>query len=287
MPIYAPTLPPRPELGQGEPPALVLARFDLRRVIRQRIGVFFLFVFGVWLLVRLVLLYVNHLLETKTQLAGVKDFAKGILAQGATFQAEHISPFLVWVVWLLAAFVGGGLVARDTLHRVRPLMYAHPVRPSDYLAGKALVGVGLPFAVMLPFILLPWAMSLLIAGAGGPVWPTLPLRLLPAALAIALLMGAVTLGASALAATPRAGVGWALGLVIGLQAPAGILARLLDQPAWHALSPADLAVAWPQLLCGVDHPSLGWIPTLAGTAAHLMLWAWVVRLRTRPSEAVL
>ncbi len=287
MPIYAPTLPPRPERGLGDPPALVLARFDVRRVLRQRIGMFFLFTLGVWLLIKLVMLYVNHLLGTKTQLAGVKDLATALLPQGAAFQADFLSGPMLFVIWLLAAFVGGGLVARDTLHRIRPLMYAHPVRPSDYWMGKALTAVGLPLAVMLPFILLPWLLSLLIAGAAGPVWPTLPLRMIPAALAIALLMGAVTLGASALAATPRAGVGWSLGILFGLNAPATVLAKVLDQPAWQALSPTDLAAAWPQLLCGVAPPSLGWLPTALGTVAHLLVWAWILRLRTRPSEAVL
>ena len=45
MPIYAPTLPPVPDLHLGHAPALVLMRFDLARLWRQKIGRFFGFAF--------------------------------------------------------------------------------------------------------------------------------------------------------------------------------------------------------------------------------------------------
>ncbi len=287
MPIYAPSLPPRPTLDQGQHPSLVIARFDLRRVLRQKLGRFFGFVFVFILIIRLVVLYVNYLLETKTQLAAMKDVAKEFLAQGAAFQADCLPAWLLTVLWFQLAVVGGGLVARDTLYRVRPLMYAHPVRPLDYLAAKGLFAAGLPFVILLPFVLLPWTASLLIAGPRGPIWPTAPLHLIPAALIISLLMGAVTLGASSMAGTPRAGFGWVLGIVLGTAALGGLIGGILGNPAWLALSPGALVVAWPELLCGVANPKLGWLPTALGTGFHLALWTFIALKRTRPSEAVL
>jgi hypothetical protein len=104
---------------------------------------------------------------------------------------------------------------------------------------------------------------------------------------VALLAGSVTLGASAMAGSPRAGFGWVLGIVLGTFALGGILAGLLKAKAFLAISPVALATAWPQLLCGMEDPFLGWAPTVIGTAAHVALWIFVAAKRTQPSEAVL
>ena len=63
MPIYAPSLPPRPELSEGSHPIAVLARFDLRRVIKRKIGFFiFGFIFLTILLIELIVLYGKYIL---------------------------------------------------------------------------------------------------------------------------------------------------------------------------------------------------------------------------------
>jgi hypothetical protein len=139
---------------------------------------------------------------------------------------------------------------------------------------------------MLAYVILPWGLSLAIAGASGPVWPTAPLRLLPAAAVIALLMGAVTLGASSLASSPKAGFGWALGILLGSGALGGVLAGTLGDYRWMALGVGNLAKAWPELVMGVETRE-GWIPTLAATAFHLALWTFIAARRTRPGEATL
>jgi hypothetical protein len=262
-------------------------RFDLKRILRAKLGRFFGFIFMFILIIRIAVLYVNHLLDTKQQLAQVRDFAKGILSQGAAFQADCLPPWLLTILWFQVAIVGAGLVSRDTLYRVRPLIYAHPVRPVDYLAAKGLFAAALPFAIQLPFVLVPWAVSLLIAGMNGPLWPTAPLHLLPAAVVISALMGAVTLGASAMASTPRMGFGWVLGIVLGSTALAGLVAALTRNTAWLALSPGALVTAWPELLCGVAEPKLGWLPAALGTTGHIALWLWIAARRTRPDEAVM
>lgn len=286
MPIYAPTLPPAPDLHQGQPPALVLMRFDLSRLWRQKIGRFFGFAFLIVLIVKVARIYLEHLLQTNQAFRPVQDFARTILTQGAEFQADLLNP-ASYLLWFLVALVGGGLVARDTLYRVRPLMYAHPVSPRDYLLAKLGFASAVPFLILLPFALLPWLMSMLLAGMQGPVWPTAPLRLLPAMVVSALLMGALATGASSLATTPRAGVGWVLGLVLGSGTLASLIHGLTGIKAVDALNPVMLAEAWPQLLVGVAHPMVDWGPALLGTAFHLVLWTYVSARRTRPSEAVI
>ena len=288
MPIYAPTLPPRAALDRGDPPLLVIFRFDLRRVLRLKLGRFFGFSFLLILLVQCVTLYMKHLMASKPSLSPLRAMADPYMPQGAAFQAGLLPGAMLTLLWFQVALVGGGLVARDTLYRIRPLLYAHPVTPLDYLTAKALFAAGLPFAIQLPFILLPWLLSLAIAGLNGPVWLTAPLYLVPCALIIAALMGAVTLGASSLASSPKAGFGWALGIMIGSGALGGTLAMALGDARWTALGVTSLTRAWPQLICQVPgRQELGWGPVLLATAAHLLLWTWMAIRKTRPSEAAL
>ena len=286
MPIYAPTLPPAPDLHHGHPPALVLMRFDLTRLWRQKIGRFFGFAFLMLLLWKVARIYIDHLLQTNPAFKPMQDFAKTILTQGADFQADLLNP-ASYLLWFLVALVGGGLVARDTLYRVRPLMYAHPVAPKDYLLAKLGFASLLPFVILLPFALLPWLMSLVLAGLSGPVWATAPLRLLPAMAISSVLMGSLAVGASSMASTPRAGIGWVLGLVLGAGTLATMIRGLTGIKAVDGLNPVMLAEAWPQLLVGVEHPLVAWLPTLLGTAFHIGLWTFVAARRTRPSEAVI
>jgi len=289
MPIYAPSLPPRPALDQGLPSALVIARFDFRRLRRQKLGMFFGFAYAGSLLFLCLWIYFRYNLNASQALPSLKELADQVQPQGPDFQAWLLtmSGWLTTLLWFQVAFVGGGLVARDTLYRIRPLIYAHPVRPLDYLAAKGLFAAGLPFLIQMPFLLLPWAMSVAIAGSHGPVWASAPLHLVPAALIISLLMGAITLGASSMASTPKAGFGWVLGIVLGMSALSFIAGRILSEPAWNAINPLALSVAWPSLLCGAANPELGWGPALAGTLFHLFLWTFIAARRTLPSEATL
>lgn len=285
MPIYAPSLPPRPELGQGDPSVLVLMRADWRRTLRHKIGIFFIFVLGVMLLVRLGVLYVKHLLATKEALAAGREFADALLTKGPAYQAAQLDMVVVGLLWFLVALFGGTVIARDTLYRTRPLMYAHPVGPRDYLLAKGLFSALLPFGIMLPFLVLPWVVSLLMAGPQGPIHlDTLP-RLLPAAALIATLMGTVSIGVSSMAGTPRAGTGLMLGVYLGSIALGALGQGILDLPP--LLSLYDLSAAWPQIFCGVPKPVLPWHLALLGTALHAGFWTWMAWIRTRPSEATL
>jgi hypothetical protein len=287
MPIYAPTLPPRPALDQDKSPILVLAFFDLSRILRQKLGRFFGFVFVGILLIQLTVLYTKHLLATNPELGQLKDFADQVMPNAASFQASLLHSSTLTFLWFLVALIGGGLIARDTLYRIRPLIYAHPVRPADYLGSKALVAFGIPFGVQLPFIILPWLLSMLVAGPGGPIWPTAPLHLVPAAALNSLVMAAVVLGASSMAGTPKAGMGWVLGVIFASSAVGGILAGTFGDTSWIAISPIGLTEAWPALLCGVEKPLMPLWTAIIATLAHIGLWAYIAIRRTKPSEAVI
>ena len=288
MPIYAPSLPPRPALTEGSHPITVLARFDLRRVVKRKVGFFiFGFVFLMILLIELLVMYTKYMINTSAGLSGVKEFANRILTQGANYQAGLIDWWLLVPLWFMMAFIVGGIVSRDSLYRIRPLIYAHPVRPQDYITAKALTAFTIPMVVMLPFALLPWGLSMAMAGKNGPIWMSAPLYLIPAAIIIALLMAAVTLGASAMASSPRASFGWVLGIVLGTLAIGGIFSGALGNHQWMAISPYVLVQAWPQLIFNVSEPLLKLVPTLVGTAIHIALWTWIAIMKTKPSEAVL
>jgi ABC-type transport system involved in multi-copper enzyme maturation permease subunit len=286
MPIFEPTLPPAPDLGLGQPPALVIMRFDAARLWRQKIGRFFVFAFLGILMIKVARIYLEHLLQTNESLKPMQEYAKKILTQGADFQADLLNP-VSYLLWFLVALVGGGLVARDTLYRVRPLMYAHPVTPRDYLVAKLGFASALPFAILLPFALLPWLMSLGLAGIHGPVWLSTPLRLLPAMMLSCALMGSLAAGASSLASTPRAGVGWVLGAVLGLGALTSMIHGLTGSRWVDGLNPVMLAEAWPQLFVGVTHPLVDLAPAILGTVLHLGIWTWIAAAKTRPSEVVI
>ena len=287
MPIYAPSLPPKPDLTLGRPPALVIGLFDLQRVLRQKMGRFFGFVFTFLLIYRLIYVYIRYLKDQNAVIGKIMDAAAPLLAQGAEWHADMLGGWLTYLLWFLVALIGGGLVARDSLYRVRPLMYAHPVKPSDYWTAKISLAALVPFAVLAPFALLPWLLSVGLTGLHGVMWASTPLRLIPAALIISLIMGAVASGASSLASTPRAGIGWVLGVALGLEAVGGMLYGLLGSGSWMAISPMTLAAEWPKLLCGSTNGTFGWAPALIGTFAHIALWTLILKARTRPSEAVL
>jgi hypothetical protein len=217
-----------------------------------------------------------------------KGLADQFLPSQASLVASLIDERLMFFLWFQVAIIGGGLVSRDTLYRIRPLLYAHPVRHIDYLVAKALVAFGLPFSFQMPFIFLPWLLSLLLAGASGPIWLSAPLYLIPAAGISSLLMASVIIGASSMASTPKAGMAWIFGVMIGQTTLAGILVSLVRNKAYGGISPLILSFSWPTILCGVNRNALvPLLPAIFATIAHVCLWVFISWWRTKPSEAVI
>jgi len=234
----------------------------------------------------LAIIYTKYLLDAST-LHQAKDIADHLLPRPAALQASLLHDSMLLFLWLQSAWINGALISRDTLYRIRPLVYAHPVRPMEYLAAKAIIAAGMPFCFQLPFIFLPWLLSILLTGAGGPIWPTAPLYLVPAAALNSMVIASVTLGASSLAATPKAGMAWAFGLILGLAAIGGILFTILQKSYWKALAPMTITGSWSKLLCGVDSALVPLTPAIIATVVNVCLWAYVSWLRTKPSEAVI
>lgn len=287
MPIYPPSLPPRPSIQEKKSPIFVLARFDLTRILRKKLGRFFGFVFLSILIVKSGILYLHNLMNTNSQFGQVKDFANQFIPQPADFQASLLDSTMLIFLWLQVGLIGGGLISRDTLFRIRPLIYAHPVRPLDYLASKTLLAFSIPFYVQLPFILFPWLLSLLIAGIGGPVWPSAPLYLIPAAILNSMIMASITIGASSLANTPKAGIGWVVGLTMAPNFVGTLLSGIYGNRAWRALSPIMLTESWPKILCGAEKTLVPFWPAIAATVIHVCLWIYIAKRRTQPTEAVI
>jgi len=287
MPIYAPALPPSPNIQQNKSPILVMARFDIERILRQKLGRFFGYVFLSILLIKSGIIYVQYLMNSNSQFEQVKDFASQLLPQPADFQASLLDLTMLFFLWLQIGLIGGGLISRDTSFRIRPLIYAHPVRPLDYLASKALVAFGIPFCIQLPFIFFPWLLSMFVAGPGGPVWPTAPLHLIPAAILNSVVMASVTLGASSLANTPKAGTGLVVGLFMATDFVGAILSVIYDNMAWRAISPLWLTHSWPKILCGAEKTLVPFWPAAVATVMHACLWIYIAKRRTRPTEAVI
>jgi ABC-type transport system involved in multi-copper enzyme maturation permease subunit len=260
----------------------------LARIWRQKLGRFFGAAFLGILSVKLIILYTKYLVATTPELDQVKGLADQILPNAANFQASLLDLATMLILWFQVAFISGALISRDTLYRIRPLIYAHPVSQMDYLASKALVAFAIPFCIQLPFILLPWLASMLIAGVNGPVWPITPLLLIPAAALNSMVMASVALGASAMASTPKAGMGWALGLFFAPSSIGGILSGIFREPSWMVLNPMVLTTAWPNIMCGVKKTGIpSFWPVIIATVVNLCLWMYVAKWRTRASEAVI
>ena len=68
MPIYAPTLPPRPEGEVHIHPLRVLFRFEWQRLQRTKVGRFFGFIFVGMFITKLIYIYVRYLLPMTCEL---------------------------------------------------------------------------------------------------------------------------------------------------------------------------------------------------------------------------
>ncbi|MHC4730494.1 MAG: ABC transporter permease [Planctomycetota bacterium] len=146
-----------------------------------------------------------------------------------------------WAV-LLAALVGGPLIAEDRRAHALPLYFSRPISHFDYVAGKFLA-----FAFFLGLLLLapPVCMYLMDVGysdADGALFgrfPVLLRSLVPSLVRIAVL-GAIALGISSLARRTN----YAALLILGILTVAWIMGNLLAReifrdPTWRAVSPGS------------------------------------------------
>ncbi len=145
-----------------------------------------------------------------------------------------------WAV-LLAALVGGPLIAEDRRAHALPLYFSRPLSHLDYVLGKFLA-----FAFFLSLLLLapPICMYLIDVGfsdTDGALLDRFPilLRSLVPGLVRILVLGSIALGMSSLARKAN----YAALLFLGIMMVVGIMGELLAReifrdPTWRAVSPS-------------------------------------------------
>jgi ABC-type transport system involved in multi-copper enzyme maturation permease subunit len=179
---------------------------------------------------------------------GKTNFPVAVAMQRSGMSIDDLLPMLnlqfqrsiaFWAV-LLAALVGGPLIAEDRRAHALPLYFSRPISHLDYVLGKFLA-----FAFFLALLLLapPVCMYLIDVGfsdADGALFDRFPIllrSLVPSVVRIVVL-GAIALGVSSLVRRTN----YAALLILGILAVVGVMGELLArelflEPTWRAVSP--------------------------------------------------
>lgn len=189
-------------------------------------------------------------------------------------------------VTLMAAVVGGGLIADDVASMALTLYLSRPITTADYLVAKAIILGGLVAMVsVLPLAITPIATGLL----GLFSW-TIALPALAISIGLGLLLtafyGSVSLLLSSL--TRRRGFAAAgmFALTFGLTIPATLLAGAIGNPSILYLSPWDNYLAVAGAAFGVPDQPIDWPPALAILLGATAVASLVTYLRVRSMEVV-
>jgi ABC-type transport system involved in multi-copper enzyme maturation permease subunit len=268
---------------EARPPAVILARSQLRLLLARRpirllllAALGFLFVWGA-------LVYV----ESQTVRVGPLSQIRGVVhVDAASLRTFFVRQRLVHLLLCLAA---ADLIALDRRHRALQIYLARPVRPVDYVLGKGL-------ALAVPLSLATWIPALVLilfktALRGEVSWlaaePWLPASILGYSLLLIGALGMLTLALSSLSSSPRQASALVFA-ILALTASAGsVLAAVTRSDRWQLLSVnanLDQVASW---LFRTEPPhdapaaaSFGVLVALMAAAA-LVLWQ-----RIRPIEVV-
>ena len=214
------------------PPALVLARAQIRVLLGRRIVRFLLLVSILFTLVWVGMIYV----ETHVVRTGPLSRIAGII----TVDAQSFRSFLTRqrLVHLLLCLAAADLVALDRRAKALPLYFSRPLRSRDYIVAKAIaMAVPLSLATWVPAFVLILVKSIL---RGDVHWlaeyPWLPASVFAYAVALIVPLTLLTLALSCLSPSPRTASA-ALFAALALSGAAGqTLAALTHQDAWQLLS---------------------------------------------------
>src|SRR5262245_56686427 len=198
------------------PPALILARDQMRLLLRRRTVRFLILASAAFTLAWGVMIYI----ETHVIHAGPLSRIGSVV----TVDAESFRKFLVWqrLVHLLLCLAAADLVALDRRHRAIQIYLARPLRARDYVVAKAL-------AMAVPLSLTTWVPAFLLVLVktifrGDVKWmsdyPWLPASILAYAAALVVPLTLVTLALSSLSRSPRS-AGAAVFGVLALTAAIG------------------------------------------------------------------
>ena len=218
-------------------------------------------------------------------------FFAPFLAQGqpldlSFFYIPASSTAILLFVTLMAAVVGGGLIADDLASMALTLYLSRPITAADYLAAKAaILGALVAMVSVLPLAITPIAAGLL----GLFPWTiALPALVISLGLGIVLVAfyGSVALLLSSL--TRRRGFAAAgmFALTVGLTIPAQLLAGALGNAAILYVSPWNDFLAVAAAAFGSPDRPIDWLPALAILLGVTAVASLVTYVRVRSMEVV-
>lgn len=268
------------------PPALRLARAELRRVVRHKaFWILAVLALGPFLL-NLVLIYGTYRLQEFAEF--FDRIRREFIGEfDASFYWRFLTQEKFWLL-VVTAYAGSGLIAEDRRSKAWALYFARPLGKGSYVAGKGLSLAGLLLGFTLAPALFLWSTELLLnpaAGVPAGRWGlVLPIGATSLVLVSVLACGMI----SCSSLTSRAVWSGLLffAWVFGLTLFGTILGHALREPAWRLLS---LLACFRELSRGIfglepEHEVVarwaGWV--LAGwTVLHVAV-AWA---RIRVVEA--
>ncbi len=262
------------------PPALVLARAQIRVLLARRIVRFLLLVSILFTLVWVGMIYI----ETHVVRAG--PLAR--IASVVTVDAQSFRKFLTSqrIVHLLLCLAAADLVALDRRAKALPLYFSRPLRSRDYIVAKAIaVAVPLSLATWVPAFLLILIKSIL---RGDVHWlaecPWLPASVLAYAVSLIVPLTLVTLAISCLSRSPRTASATLFAALMLSEAVGHAFAALTHQDAWRLLSVnADLDQVAARLFGAAP---VFEVPQFAAAAALLAVAGASIALLGRRIRAV-
>jgi hypothetical protein len=216
----------------GRSPAAILGRDTLRLLLRRRIVRLLLFVSVIFTLVWGGMIY----LESRVPDTGpLREVARVVRVDAASFWRYLTQQRLVHLALCLAA---ADLVALDRRHRALQIYLARPLRPRDYVLGKALaIAVLLSLTTWVPGLFLVLLKTALQADIG---WlaeePWLPASIVGYAAVLVPVSTLLTLAASSLSQSPRLASAQLFAFVALSAAAAQLLAGLTRTETWHLVS---------------------------------------------------
>ncbi len=218
-------------------PTLVLAKTQLRLVLRRRAVRVLLLLSGLWVVAYLAILY----RETMP-----RDGALGVLQNLPLLHVDgqSLKIFLErqrLLHYLLCLAAGAEVIALDRRYKALQIYLARPLRVSDYLLGKAL-----PLVVLLSLTTWIPALFLLLlksTATASLVWlreePHLPFAILGYSLALIASLTTVTLAVSSLSSSPRLASAQLVAVLLLSLAMANVLAGLTRSDTWRLVSLED------------------------------------------------
>jgi len=193
---------------------------------------------------------------------------------------------ILFFVTLMAAVIGGGLIADDVASMALTLYLSRPITAADYLAAKAGILGGLVAMVSV----LPLSITPIAAGLLGLFSWTIALPALAISISLGLLLTAFYVSVALLLSslTRRRGFAAAgmFALTFGLMIPATLLAGAIGNPSILYLSPWNDYLAVAGVAFGVANRPIDWLPALAILLGATAVASLVTYLRLRSMEVV-